>query len=346
MIIPRPVRRIAIVCAALCIVCSSSAYAEKIRILVSSYFAEELADLSETYPNLELVVASSREEVEFYVPSCEAVVGVWSSYAPALVAGIDNLRWIQSSSAGVEGFLREQGIADSDVVLTNAKIIQGPEIGDHAMALLLNLTRDIKGFNEKMAVGWNRSSRLPMIELRGKTMLILGLGGIGSQVAERAAAFGMRIVAVDPKDIPYWSAVSYIGKPDELDALIPEADVIVSCVPHTPATDKMLGAKQFELMKEESYVINISRGKIIDTDALVAALQSGKLAGAGLDVTDPEPLPPDHPLWQMPNVTITPHIAGASDQIGERRLQLFRDNIARYVQGLPLKNVVSKKAGF
>jgi phosphoglycerate dehydrogenase-like enzyme len=225
------------------------AEAETIRILIPSSYKESLGDLSETHPNLELVFASTVDEIEFFVTTCEAAVGMWSGYAPSLAHGIDNLKWIQSSSAGVEGFLRVSEIAESDVVLTNAKIIQGPEIGDHAMALLLNLTRDIKGFNEQMAKGWHRQARLPMIELRGKTLLIIGLGGIGSQVAERAAAFGMRILAVDPKDIPYWSAVSYIGKPDELDALIGEADVIISCAPRTPATEKILGAEQFELMK-------------------------------------------------------------------------------------------------
>jgi phosphoglycerate dehydrogenase-like enzyme len=287
MSLSRAVRRVAVACLVLVFGLSCAAEAETIRILVPTYYKESLADLSESYPNLELVFASTADEVESFVTTCEAAVGVWSSYAQSLALGIDNLEWIQSSSAGVEGFLRVREIADSDVVLTNAKIIQGPEIGDHAMALLLN-----------------------------------GLGGIGSQVAERAAAFGMRILAVDPKDIPYWSAVSYIGKPDELDALIPEADVIISCAPRTPETEKLLGAKQFELMKEGVYVINVSRGALIDTDALVTALQTGKVAGAGLDVTDPEPLPADHVLWQMPNVTITPHIAGYSDQVAARRLQL------------------------
>ena len=134
--------------------------------------------------------------------------------------------------------------------------------------------------------------------------------------------------------------------PDELDALLPQADVIVSCVPHTPESKGMLGTRQFECMKDGVYVVNVSRGAIIDTPALVSALQSGKVAGAGLDVTDPEPLPPDHPLWSMPNVIITPHVAGASDNIHARRIALIRDNIARFVQGLPLRNVVNKRLGY
>jgi phosphoglycerate dehydrogenase-like enzyme len=318
---------------------------ETIRILVPSYFAGELADVGKGYPGLEIVIAAP-DEVSTKIIGCDAAVGVWHRLSESLLPGIDNLRWIQSASAGVEGFLRFAEIANSDVVLTNAKIIQGPEIADHAMALLLNLTRDIKGFNERMGSEWKRESRLPMIELRGKTMLVIGLGGIGTQVTERAAAFGMRVLAIDPKDIPYTRNVEYVGKPDELDALIPQADVVVSCVPRTPDSEGMLGPRQFELMKNGVYVINVSRGAIVDTDALLAALRSGRVAGAGLDVTHPEPLPLDHPLWKMPNVTITPHVAGQSDGVGPRRIELFRDNIERFMQGLPLRNVVDKGKGY
>jgi phosphoglycerate dehydrogenase-like enzyme len=328
--------------------CLSTAAAaeEPIRILVLSDFADALSDLVEDIPNLEFVTAANADEIAMNVMESDAAVGVWGDFADALTPGAKNLEWIQSASAGVEGFLRVPEIVESKMVLTNAKIIQGPEIGDHAMALLLNLTRDIKGFNEQMATGWKRESRLPLIELRGKTMLVIGLGGIGYQVAERAAAFGMRVLATDPKDIPYSSAVDYLGKPDELHALLPKADVVAVCAPRTPATEKMLGVEEFALMKKGVYVISVSRGALIDTDALVAALESGTVRAAGLDVTDPEPLPIGHALWKMPNVTITPHVAGESDGIEERMIQLFRENIKRFVEGLPLRNVVDKKAGY
>jgi phosphoglycerate dehydrogenase-like enzyme len=197
-----------------------------------------------------------------------------------------------------------------------------------------------------MGRGWERRSRLPLIELRGRTALVIGVGGIGTQVAQRAVAFGMRVLAVDPVDVPLHRDLTYVGKPDELDVILPDADVVFSCVPRTPRTEGMLGKPQFDLMKDGAYVINVSRGAIIDTDALVAALRSGKLAGAGLDVTDPEPLPSDHPLWKMDNVIITPHVAGQSDRIGERWTRLFRDNIVRFVTGQPLRNVVDKQLGY
>lgn len=302
--------------------------------------AEALADLREEHTGLRFL---SGDEVDPGV--CEGLVAGYRSVEDYLVPD-GKLRWVQSNSAGVEGFLGVAALRDSDIVLTNAKIIQGPEIADHALALLLNFTRNLKAFNARMPEGWDATRELPMIELSGKTALVIGLGGIGTQIAQRAAAFGMTVLATDPKDIPMHRDVAYVGKPDEFEDLLPRADVVFSAVPHTPATEGMIGARQFELMKQGVYLINISRGKIVDTDALVAALEGGKVRAAGLDVTDPEPLPADHPLWTMANVTITPHVATVSDRIAERRMQLLRENIARFATGRPLRNVVDKQARY
>ena len=302
--------------------------------------AAGLADLLAAHPGLRFLSGDDVDPRE-----CEGLIASYRGIEDYLVAD-GKLRWIQSGSAGVEGFLRVPELRDSDVVLTNAKIIQGPEIADHALGLLLNFTRNLKAFNGRMPEGWDNTRELPMIELEGKTALVIGLGGIGTQIAQRAAAFGMTVIATDPKDIPMHRDVAYVGKPDEFHDLLPRADVVFSAVPHTPATEGMIGAREFGLMKEGVYLINISRGKIVETDALVAALRSGKVRAAGLDVTDPEPLPTDHPLWTMPNVTITPHVATVSDRIGERRLQLLRDNIARFATGRQLRNVVDKRVRY
>ena len=309
-------------------------------ICMPSVLAEALADLEEQHPSLRFLSGDDAEP-----GACEGLIAGYRGIENHFAAD-SRLRWIQSNSAGVEGFLALPDLRDSDVVLTNAKIIQGPEIADHAFALLLNFTRNIKAFNAQMPEGWNTNRELPMIELRGKTAVVIGLGGIGTQIAQRAAAFGMTVIGVDPKDIPIHRDVAYVGKPDELDDLLPRADVVFSAVPHTPATEGMIGARQFELMKQDVYFINVSRGAIVDTDALVAALEGGKVRAAGLDVTDPEPLPTDHPLWTMSNVTITPHLATISDRLGERRMQLLRDNISRFATGRPLRNVVDKQAGY
>jgi phosphoglycerate dehydrogenase-like enzyme len=196
-----------------------------------------------------------------------------------------------------------------------------------------------------MKVGFVQKPRLPLIELQGKTALIVGFGGIGHQVAERAAAFGMKVLAIDVADVPPTREVEYVGQPEDLDRLLPEVDVLFLTVPFTPATKGMIGAKQFELMKKGSYIINVAGG-VVDTAALTAALQSGKLAAAGLDVVDPEPLPSDHPLWSMQNVTISPHAAGQMDGLKARQIELYRDNIERWLAGKPMRNLVDKKKGF
>jgi phosphoglycerate dehydrogenase-like enzyme len=156
----------------------------------------------------------------------------------------------------------------------------------------------------------------------------------------------MRVLGIDPKDIPFVNSIEKVGKPDELRAMLPSADVVFMCAPITPKTGLMFGAAEFALMRKGAYFINVSRGKIVDTQALLEAAQSNHLAGIGLDVTEPEPLPEEHPLWSLENVIITPHVAGRSDGIGQRRLQLYEDNLRRFAAGLPLRNVVDKQKGY
>jgi phosphoglycerate dehydrogenase-like enzyme len=252
---------------------------------------------------------------------------------------------VQIYSAGFE-YLRFPEFLASDVVLTNCKIIQGPNIADHAMAMLLALTRDLnKIIPTRTGEEWRRDTYHP-IELRGKTAVVIGVGGIGSQIAQRAQAFGMTVIGVDPKDIPLNPYVSRMIYPDQLDSVLPEADVVFVSAPLTPASEGMMGARQFELLKSGAYFIAVSRGKLYDTPALVKALDSKRLAGAGLDVTNPEPLPKGHPLWKFENVIVTPHIAGQSDNVEARRMALLKENVARFVKGQPLLNVVDKQKGY
>ena len=156
----------------------------------------------------------------------------------------------------------------------------------------------------------------------------------------------MRVIGVDPKEIPLNPYVEKMVFPDRIDSVIPEADVVFVSAPHTPQSEGMLGAKQFELMKKGAYFIAVSRGKLYDTNALVKAIDSRHLAGAGLDVTNPEPLPKGHPLWNFENVIITPHMAGQSDNVNTRRMALIKENIGRFVRGEPLMNVVDKAKGY
>jgi phosphoglycerate dehydrogenase-like enzyme len=189
------------------------------------------------------------------------------------------------------------------------------------------------------------------VEMKHLTMGIVGFGGIGRQIARRARAMDMRIVAADIQGF-YREQIGDIC--DEmlhvqqggLKRLLEQSDVVVSAAPHTPLSEGMFGPEQFQQMKKGSFFINVSRGKLMDTDALQAALESGHLAGAGLDVTNPEPLPDDHPLWDFENVTITSHISGRSQHSWERLQSVFVENVKRYVYGMPMVNLVDKEAGF
>jgi len=303
---------------------------------------KEIEELRQSAPEVEFFVVPVKDAVS-RIGEADAMIGETS---PAIIRAGRKLRWVQAISAGVEDYVCPEMI-DQEITLTNLKIIQAPEVADHAMALLLSLTRCLTTYIPARGDrNWEIRHDIEPIELRGKAALIIGLGGIGTQVAERAHAFGMRVLAVDPRDAQITGSVDRLGRLEQLYEFIPLADVIISCVPHTPVTQGMLGPREFGLMKKGVYFVNISRGKVVQTEALVAALREGRLAGAGLDVLDPEPLPANHPLWSFKNVVITPHIATKSDAMPERRMELFKDNVRRFVRGLPLRNVVNKRAGY
>jgi len=214
------------------------------------------------------------------------------------------------------------------------------------MAMLLMLSRDLRRY---IAAGlredWDRG-RFQGVELNGKIAVVIGLGGVGMQIATRAWAFGMEVIGVDPEDKPFSPFVKRVVKPDQLDEVVPLADVVFIATPHTEKSHKMMGAREFELMKPKSYFVAVSRGGIYDMGGLVKALDSKRLAGAGVDVMDPEPLPKGHPLWKFDNVVITPHIAGRSDRDRERMVGTIKENIQRFVDGKPLVNVVDKQKGY
>jgi phosphoglycerate dehydrogenase-like enzyme len=320
------------------------------RILVEVY------DLPRAFPPSHArMVADSVPEAEFImapadslaarVADVDALIGTPS---PAVLerAG-PRLKWIQVHDGGVDRYANLfSRLGERGITLTDSKILKGPEMADHALALLLGLTRQInRTMAQQAREQWNQRGLAP-IELRGRTALVVGLGGAGTQIAERAFAFGMRVIATDPKNIPYMRAVERVEKPDMLLQLLPEADVVFMAAPFTPETKGLFGPKEFAAMKRGVYFINISRGGAVDTDALLSALEAGQVAGAGLDVVSPEPLPKGHPLWGMDNVIITPHLAGNSDHGITRRTALFIENARRFVRGQPLRNIVDLKLGY
>jgi phosphoglycerate dehydrogenase-like enzyme len=235
--------------------------------------------------------------------------------------------------------------------VTNTARLYGPNVADQAMALLLALTRGLAPELHKQTTASDHWKKLKDAskaqELHGKKMLIVGLGGIGTQIARRADAFGMRVMAIDPNEaIVKPSFVFSLDRPAKMMDLIAEADVVVLACPLTKETKGMFGASQFGVMKKSAYFINIARGGLVDQDALMAALKKNAIAGAGLDVTDPEPLADNHPLWSMPNVALSPHIGGQSDGARDRAWRLFRENVRRFVAGQPLLCVVDKSKGY
>jgi phosphoglycerate dehydrogenase-like enzyme len=239
-------------------------------------------------------------------------------------------------------------LRDSEITLTNMQGIYAPEIADQALGYLLSFTRSLGHFvraqpNEEW--GGSRKPELVLDELQDKTLVVIALGGIGTQIARRAHAFGMRVLATDPKVTKKPEYVAELHPPDALLRLLPQADVVASAVPITPKTHKLLGEREFGVMKPGVIILNVSRGGVIDTDALVAALSSKKVAAAGLDVTDPEPLPKGHPLWKQ-NVIITPHTAGTSAGGFRRAAAFFRNNLRRFASGETLQHIVDKQAGY
>ncbi len=304
-------------------------------------------ELAVSAPNVRIVPATG-STVATEIEDADAMVGI--TLTPELLRRAKKLQWLHISSAGVEAHGRQVGIfpalAESNIVVTNAKNVYGPQIADHAFAFLLALTRKLNVTIPRQNLEEWPAGREGMFELNGKTAVIIGVGGIGSQIAQRAFGFGMKTIGVDIRDIPVSNVIQRVVPPDMLDSVLPLADVVFVSVPHTPKSEGMMGAREFDLMKQGSYFIAMSRGKIFDHQALVKALDSKRLAGAGLDVTDPEPLPKGHPLWKFPNVIITPHVSGGSDQLEARLTSLVKENIRRFGAGLPLLNVVNKKEGF
>ncbi|MEO0651234.1 MAG: D-2-hydroxyacid dehydrogenase [Planctomycetota bacterium] len=313
--------------------------------LAGNLSPEEVEQYRALAPNLELLHGLDRTTALEHAPRAHGADAHLLS--AEFMERAEQLAWIQSWSAGVGRLLETPGVVEREgLVVTNAKGVHGPVISEHVFALLLSLTRNLGAYAEAQADSrWDRNAGDPW-ELSGRTLLVAGLGGIGREVAKRADAFGMRVVGTVRTEREAPPYVDQLVTGDRTDEFLPEADVLVICLPLTDETRGFFDARRLALLPPGAVVINIARGAILDTDALHATLQSGHLAGAGLDVTDPEPLPADHPLWSTPNVRITPHVAGRADLTGERRRALLAENIRRFAAGEPLLNVVDREAGY
>jgi phosphoglycerate dehydrogenase-like enzyme/glyoxylase-like metal-dependent hydrolase (beta-lactamase superfamily II) len=319
----------------------------KLKFLASGLPPEDAAAMKQVAPNVEILMAKNNEEALALAPEVHGCAG--SFVTPDFLRAAKNLRWVQQFSAGVDQIAFIPELQNNDrIVLTNMRTMFAPPIADHVMGMLISLTRSLPHYENLMKEGrWGKGEQAPYQgELQGKTMLLVGLGGNGMEIAKRARSFGMRVLATDPKDMAVPTYVDRLEKPDRLGAMLPAADVVVLAAPLTPDTTALFGTDRFALMKEGAFFINIARGKMVDTAALVAALDSKRIRGAGLDVTEPEPLPADHPLWKLENVIVTPHVSGQSPGTRQRTRNLFIENMKRFAAGEPLLNVVDKKVGY
>src|SRR5579884_2959936 len=293
------------------------------------------------FPELDVIVAETREGAEQAMPLAEAAFG---TIPPDLLPKAQKLRWLQAPQAAPPAGFYYRELAEHPVVVTNFREIYNDHIGAHIMAFVLAFAR---GFHVYLPQQLRREWKKPpqntgIIHLPEATALVVGVGGIGSEVARLAAQFGMRVLGVDERRREAPPGMAALYRADALDALLPEADFVILTVPHTPETEGFMNRARFRAMKKSAFFINIGRGKTTRLDDLVAALQAGEIAGAGLDVFEAEPLPADHPLWTMPGVLLTPHVAGYGPYLDERRFAVILDNCRRFLAGQELRNRVDK----
>ena len=300
-----------------------------------------MAYLREQFPEFEFLSYPRNAKVPDEVLARAEVLmnyGDKSQIAPA-----KNVRYIHTISAGIDGYIDEvDRCHGSALPVTNGAGVYSDAVGEHVIALLLAVVNGIVPSVRNMAE--KQWPAIPMLgNVNGKTIAVLGTGDIGNNAARICAAMGARVLgfklhACEP--FPPYSEI-YTGD-DGLDALLPQADAVLVCLPGSPFTKDMLDARRIGLMKAGSVLVNIGRGSIVNTEALMEALRSGHIAAAGLDVTDPEPLPPDHPLWTCPNVLITPHISGlgASKQ---KHAEWFAENLRAYLEGRPQPGAVNRE---
>lgn len=296
-------------------------------------------------PDLKIVRTTTPEATLAEVVDADVLYGFPSA---DIVRAATRLRWIQASSAGVEFVARIPALVESDIILTNTRGAHGPSIGEHVFALLLALTRRIPDCLEwQRRRYWGRKEGYRTSrEIRGGTMGILGFGAIGRAIAQRAVAFELNVLAVDAKAVDGQPFVDEVWPPSRLPDLLAHSDIVVVAAPLTTETHHLLDASALALMRPDGYLIVVSRGGIVDEPALAAALHDGSLSGAALDVAEIEPLPSESPLWDAPNLIITPHLAGDSGPKERRCVEILRENLLRFANGDPLLNVVDKRLGY
>jgi phosphoglycerate dehydrogenase-like enzyme len=317
----------------------------KMMVTAFNRDARRLTDLERRHSGVEFVVPEDRAQAPALMGDVDALFG---QLTPDEYAHSGQLRWVQSSSAGVEWMAGVPGLADSDVVVTNMRGAHAATIADHTFAMLLSLTRCLPQLAaHQHSHEWARGELSPrMSSLKGLTMGIVGFGNIGRAIAHRAGGFEMNVLAVDAEQVPPGEGVAEVWPVSRLNDLCDASDVLTISAPITPRSRGMVGREQIRRLKRGSFVLQVSRGAIIDEPALVDALEEGHVSGAGLDVTATEPLPVGDPLWTAPNTIITPHTSAASALTTELVYDILSENLGRFLRGDELMNMVDKHRGY
>ncbi len=264
----------------------------------------------------------------------------------AMLHGSPALEWLQTNSAGVEPYIRP-GVLAGDTLLTNATGAYGLAIAEHMLGMLLELFKKLELYRDAQKSGaWQSQGAVKAVY--GSTVLVLGMGDIGGEFAARCKALGAKVIGVRRSPRPCPEYADEVHLLEDLDSLLPQADVVAVTLPGTDATRGLMSRERLAKMKEGAVLLNVGRGFIVDTEALCDALERGHLSGAGVDVTDPEPLPPTHRLWNIPTAVVTPHISGFYHlrQTHERIVDIFLENLRHFQAGEPLRNLVDFATGY
>ena len=322
---------------------------------------ERLEKIQTAAPNATVANVATPEAAVSEMADADAFFG---KLTPAMLAAAGQLRWVQSPTASLEHYVFPE-LVDHPCTLTNMRGLYYDVIADHVFSYILCFARNLHLYiRQQMRTHWEpiggEGERATFaagpgvisgidrshLHLSDCTLGVVGLGSIGAEIARRGRSFGMRVLAVDPVRTDAPPEVESLTSLDGLGDLLAESDFVAIAAPHTPETVKMFSRAQLRQMKPTAYLINIGRGVIVDLNDLVDGLQAGDLAGAALDVFEEEPLPPEHALWGMENVLMTPHIAAASVHIAVRHLEVFLENLQRFVAGSELMNVADKRQWF
>jgi phosphoglycerate dehydrogenase-like enzyme len=309
---------------------------------------ERVAELGNLFPDIEFLNLADPQDLAKEIHDADAVCSM--RVTPQLFRAAQRLKWIHSLAAGVGGLMIPEVLA-GDVLITNARGLFSTVIAEHALGVILSFSRRLPdSLRFQQQHHWAREElwalEPKMGEISGKALGIVGYGSIGQAIAKRARAFGMTVLAVKKSLSTGTEFADRVFPLSHLHEVLRQSDFVVLALPHTPDTKQVMGRREFETMKPTAYLINVGRGKLIDEAALLQALQEKRLAGAALDVFETEPLLPDHPLWDAPNVLITPHSSGNFPEFWARSRDLIAENIRLFREGKPLKNLVDKKRGY